>query len=251
MVGHGSLRVANNLVAWARPGLLLGLCQVLSACAGKQAEAPVWQVQPTIYGDVRLAAEAGVTVSRCTVWIVKDGDTVSRTRTGRDGRYKLTGLPAGPFDVRANRGSDFLEYSYRARMGTPLDLKSFTKPDRALDIVLEGHPAAITGLVVEERTGAAIDSARVWTYPQTVEAWTGVDGRFRIESTLFEPAIPYVAKVLASRHYDATSASFIVPPRGELDVGRIDLRARTPDEPTEQGTPDRKPKDPGDVAPVP
>lgn len=234
----------------ARVVMLGGLVVALGGCAARQQDMTRWHVEPRIWGEVTLPGEMNLPAEGCRVWLVQNGGTVNQTEADKSGRYKMAGLPTGPFDVRANKGEGYVEYSYRAWAGRALDLQQFNKPSLELNIVLEGHHMTIVGSVVDTVKRAGIDSARVTVYPPTVGGvTTGPDGRFRISSSSFASDIPYLVRAIATGYNQSSSDSILVSGTGTVDVGVIELSARRVDEPTGPGKVDSTVYDPGLVVP--
>jgi RNA polymerase sigma factor (sigma-70 family) len=114
----------------------------------------------------------------------------SETRTDRDGRYRLTGVSAGPTSILFEPGPE-LPYHVRSVLGGAKDSIQTARVDTALL-----RAPWVAGKVIDERTGDPVAGARVSYKPDRtnrraddyfdrrrlvdVEVRTGPDGSFRL-----------------------------------------------------------------------
>lgn len=175
----------RNVPRWA-PLLLT----VAAACGGGEAnDSPGWiEGQVTATGGAPLA---GVEVALTPA--------VGFAVTAADGRYALTGLAAGTYQVKASRsGYVAVEKSALVTAGAAT----------ALDFALaaQTHPGSIAGKV-KNAAGQAVAGASVATDPATTTATSASDGAYALADV---PAGTYEVKVTASGYEDLAQADVSV-----------------------------------------
>ncbi len=128
-----------------------------------------------IEGAVKLTEAVGREFPLSQVLIVLDRYVIARTDDR--GRFRIEGLPKLDEKVRLKlRVKD-----PRFEMATPveIELPGGTLGELTADLPVRVTPTVLAGRVLDER-GAPLPRAEVWTSPNTVEALTDDEGRFRI-----------------------------------------------------------------------
>jgi len=160
--------------------------------------------------------ETGAPAAGSRVAALRDGEMeyATRTITGDDGRYRLTGLPPGRYTVLAWKDGWATD---EPQASDPIEISAGKLTERADRTLVSG--GVLTGMVVEEGTDRAIEGAFL-AVDRRLFARTGAGGGFRVDGV---PPGTAALLVSASGHA-ARGIDTVIEPGAEPSL-RIALEA--------------------------
>lgn len=173
------------------------------------------------------ATQGDKPISGARVQVVQDGQVVSSTVTTREGRFTITQLPPGDFNLVVET-DDYAPYDLLEATGIPLNVQSFTNGREYVEVPVESRLTVLRGKVVTA-AGEPVADVEVRTYPRTVKTTTGRDGVFEIRSGKFEPGVVYQVETQHADYDQARSEAFEPTPGEDNELADLTVPDRQRD----------------------
>jgi hypothetical protein len=227
------------------PGMLAVSIAGLVGCGGP----PPFLEGTVLEGKVEYRPARGQEkpVREASVQIWQDGAMAQQAPTNAEGRFQITNLPRGEFNLKVE-SKDYAPYDYEAATGILLNMEN--RRSEYVPIAVGGRLTIIAGKLLSEKDDEPVGKIKVTTSPLTVETESREDGTFEIRTSEVEPGVPYQIVTQASGTFEAyRTTSFDVEPGTETDLGTIQLETRPDPTKVENKEPQRENDDPGELHP--
>jgi hypothetical protein len=167
---------------------------------------PSSSIDSSLSGEVSFPGAFGDRpIEQARVWLEYKNNVYDETRTDLNGRFTLSNLPNGEFDIVVEKGEQYAVYRASERLGKmfdPNDSIQFPRGQLFLRIEIQARPTTLTGKAVSAENGDPIKGARIATYPSSIEVQTDENGQFVLESDKLE----LVRTSVSASHPDFQSA---------------------------------------------
>jgi hypothetical protein len=233
---------------WITSALLV--CILAFSCSPPPSVSP----DSTLSGEVSFPGAFGDRpIEQARVWIEHNGQLYDETRTDADGRFTMTNLPVGEFDVVCEKSEQYAVYrasDLHKQLFDTSDPSQFPRGQAFLRIELQAKPTTIRGKVVDEESGLPVEGASISTYPATVLGKTDSEGLYTIGSDRFE----LIRISVAASHPNYESAQVFIEKSdlkmaGLNDVPLIEMRKMELEGGIEQDSVEYEMDDAGKVIP--
>jgi hypothetical protein len=146
----------------------------------------------SLAGEVTLLGVSGdLPIEQARVWIEYKSKVYDEAWTDYNGRFTLSNLPGGEFDIVVEKGEQYEVYRASERLNKmkmfdPNDPNQFPYGHLTLNVRMQRRPTTLSGLVVNSENGDPITGASISTYPSSIEVQTDENGQFVLESDKLE-----------------------------------------------------------------